>query len=322
MIRTIDFNNLTAGDFVTDQYSDLGVRIVAAATPPGANQAMIFDTNNPTGEDDDLATDNLDNVLIISEDADAADPDDNTTGGSFNFEFDDAVAIKSLTFLDTEAPALLRFFDVNGLLISEQFVPPAGDNGQSVIQLFVPGTARFEVELQGSGAIDNLVFEDNTVVDPDTLDGIVSGDDTANTIDLGYTGDPDGDRIDAGDAILAGEAADDDIVDALGGNDVVSAGEGDDDIYAGSGDDVVSGGAGDDLICGDRTLANDGTPVTSGGERESFNWSGAGFANGETVTNFTQDTGSVNVSFTNISATPKTDTTFSTDPQRTAGIDG
>ena len=40
------------------------------------------------------------------------------------------------------------------------------------------------------------------------------------------------------------------------------------------------------------------------------------------MTNFTQDTGSVNVSFTNISATPKTDTTFSTDPQRTAGIDG
>ena len=250
MIRTIDFNNLTAGDSVTDQYSDLGVRIVAAATPPGANQSMIFDTNNPTGEDDDLATDNLDNVLIISEDGDAADPDDNATGGLFNFEFDDAVAIKSLTFLDTEAPALLRFFDVNGLLISEQFVPPAGDNGQSVIQLFVPGTARFEVELQGLGAIDNLVFEDNTVVDPDTLDGIVSGDDTANSIDLGYTGDPDGDRIDAGDAILAGEAADDDIVDALGGNDTVLAGEGDDDVSGGEGDDTIDGGDGNDVADG------------------------------------------------------------------------
>ncbi|WP_298862837.1 cadherin-like domain-containing protein, partial [uncultured Sulfitobacter sp.] len=325
MIRTIDFNNLTAGESVTDQYADIGVRIVAAATPPGANQAMVFDTNNPTGEDDDLATDNLDNVLIISEDGDATDPDDNATGGAFNFEFDNPVAIKSLTFLDIEAPARLLFFGADGALISDQFVPPTGDNGQSVIQLFVPGTARFEVVLQGSGAIDNLVYEDLNVVDPvdpGTGDGIVSGDDAANTIDLGFTGDPDGDRIDAGDAILAGEAPDDDIVDALGGDDTVEAGNGNDDVYAGSGDDVVSGGAGDDLIYGDRTLADDDTPVATGGARESFNWSEEGFINGQTVANFTQDTGTVNVTFTNVSSTPKTDSTFSTDAQRIEGIDG
>ncbi|MEH6644898.1 Ig-like domain-containing protein [Sulfitobacter sp.] len=318
MIRIIDFNNLTAGEAVTNQYSDLGVRIVTAATPPGANQAMIFDSNNPTGGDEDLATDNLDNVLIISEDGDATDPDDNTTGGAFNFQFDNPVAIKSLTFLDLEAPARMLFFGADGSLISEQFVPPTGDNGQTVVQLFVPGTVRFEVVLQETGAIDNLVFEDDTV-DPDG-DGIVSGDDSDNLIDLAYTGDPEGDRIDAGDALIAGEAPNDDIVDALGGNDTITAFEGDDDIYAGAGDDFVSGGEGDDLIFGDRTLAH-GTGTASGA-RKSFNWSDAGVAEGETLTTFTQDTGSVNVTFTTLSATPKTTISFSTETQRTDGIDG
>ena len=318
MIRTIDFNSLATGETVTDQYSDIGVRIVTAGTPPGEDQAMIFDTNNPTGGDDDLATDNLDNVLIISEDGDATDPDDNATGGALNFEFDSPVLVKSLTFLDLETEARVLFFGEDGSLISEQVVPPNGDNGQAVVQFNVPGTVRFEVELQESGAIDNLVFDDNTVVP--TGDGIVSGDDSDNLIDLAYTGDPEGDRIDAGDALIAGEAADDDIVDALGGNDTIASLEGNDDVYAGAGDDVVSGGEGDDLIYGDRTLADD--TGTGSGERESFNWSEAGFAPGETVTTFTQDTGTVNVTFTTVSATPKTTTAFSDEVQLTLGIDG
>ncbi|MEP1943413.1 MAG: Ig-like domain-containing protein, partial [Sulfitobacter sp.] len=173
MIRTIDFNNLTSGENVTDQYEDIGVQISAVSTGTDVNQAMIFDTNNPTGGDTDLATDNLDNVLIISEDGDSSDPDDNASGGSVTFQFDDPVSIKSLTFLDLEENATLLFYGEDGSLLSEQTVLPNGDNGQSVIELFVPGTVRFEIELQGSGAIDNLVFEDNSTVD--------AVDDTAET---------------------------------------------------------------------------------------------------------------------------------------------
>ena len=333
MIRTIDFNALATGETVADQFADIGVRVIASANAPApsGNQAMIFDTNNPSGEDQDLATDNLDNVLIISEDGDAADPDDNAAGGLVAFEFDNAVDIKSLTFIDIEEAAQMRFFDAEGNLLSEQFVQPTANNGQSVVQLFVPGTVRFEVELGGSGAIDNLVFDDVSADDPvdpvdpidptpSTGDGIVSGDDAANTIDLGYTGDPDGDRIDAADAVIEGEAPQDDIVDARGGDDNISSFEGDDDVYAGAGDDTVDGGAGDDLIFGDRTLAGDGG--TGNGARESFNWSEAGFAPGEDVTSFTQDTGSANVTFTILSATPKTTTAFSSDAQLTTGIDG
>ena len=325
MIRTIDFNNLATGENVTNQYEDIGVRVSATATPPGSDKAMIFDSNAPTGGDTDLATDNLDNVLIISEDGNAAAPNDNETGGAFTFKFDDPVSIKSLTFLDIEGGARLLFFGADGGLLSEQWVAPTGDNGQSVVQLFVPGTVRFEVEMEGTGAIDNLVFDDQNAVNPvdpvdpvppvdPTGDGIVSGDETDNTIDLAYTGDPEGDRVDAGDALLEGEAPDDDIIDANCGDDTISAGAGDDDIYAGGGDDVVSGGAGNDLIYGDSTLAS--------AARESFNWSDAGFGPDETITDFTQNTGTVKVTYSNVKPSPKFVTSFSDDEQNTSNVDG
>ena len=175
MIRTIDFNALSTGENVTDQYSDIGLRISAVANGTGADQAMIFDTNNPTGGDEDLATDNLDNVLVISEDGDATDPNDNATGGTFTFNFDDPVKIKSLTFLDLEEPARLFFYDAAGNLLSEQFVPATPDNGQSVVQLAVEGATRFEVVMTGSGGFvevegtaEGAVFERdqlNTLLD-------------------------------------------------------------------------------------------------------------------------------------------------------------
>jgi len=324
MIRTIDFNTLATGENVTGQYGDIGVHITAHATGKGVDQAMIFDTENPTGGDTDLATDNLGNVLIISEDGDGSDPDDNASGGTFTFKFDDEVRVKSLTFIDIEESARLFFYAADGTLISEQFVGPTADNGQNVVTLAVEGTSRLEVVLKGSGAIDDLVFDDMQPKPPVvTGDGIVSGDDTDNVIDINYLGDPEGDRIDAADALIAGEAPDDDIVDALGGDDLVLAGVGDDDVYAGAGDDTVSGGAGNDLIFGDRTLADGGTPPEGGtATRESFNWSEAGFTPGETITDFTQDTGTATVTFTNVFNGPKTDTTFSTELQNTSGIDG
>ncbi|HEY7824640.1 MAG TPA: cadherin-like domain-containing protein, partial [Acidimicrobiia bacterium] len=172
---------------------------------------------------------------------------------------------------------------------------------------------------------DNLVFDDQKAVDPvdpvdpvppvdPTGDGIVSGDDTDNTIDLAYTGDPEGDRVDAGDAVLPGEAPDDDIIDAKCGDDTILAGAGDDDIYAGGGDDVVSGGAGNDLIFGDSTLAS--------AARESFNWSEAGFGPDETLTGFTQNTGTVKVTYSNVKPSSNFATSFSDEEQNTSNVDG
>nr|WP_309503422.1 Hint domain-containing protein [uncultured Roseovarius sp.] len=139
----------------------------------------------------------------------------------------------------------------------------------------------------------------------DTGAGVVEGDASANDIDLGYTGDPDGDRIDNGDANLPGESGDEDIVNAGDGNDTVHSGAGDDEIFGGAGDDDLSGGEGDDLILGDRDIT-DNIPV-----REVFRWDAAPDPDGDDGTpgiddqdefgSFTQNTGNVDVTFSSTS---------------------
>jgi len=78
----------------------------------------------------------------------------------------------------------------------------------------------------------------------------VSGSNGDDFIDINYTGDPEGDRIDAGDATLPGAMADDDLVLAGDGDDTVFAGAGDDEVYGEDGNDQLFGKAGDDLIFG------------------------------------------------------------------------
>ncbi|ROU00254.1 Hint domain-containing protein [Histidinibacterium lentulum] len=85
-----------------------------------------------------------------------------------------------------------------------------------------------------------------------TPDGTVDGTLGADLIDTSYTGDPDGDLVDANDATGAqGTVGDDDIIMAFGGDDTVFAGLGNDIVFAGADDDTVYGGEGDDTLHGD-----------------------------------------------------------------------
>lgn len=93
------------------------------------------------------------------------------------------------------------------------------------------------------GSIDYVaVYNTDILSDPIARDGIVLGTRRDDLIDIDYTGDPDGDRIDAGDAILPGQAPDDDIVKAGSGNDTVEAGEGSDEVFGERGDDSIGTG--------------------------------------------------------------------------------
>ncbi len=123
-----------------------------------------------------------------------------------------------------------------------------------------------------------------------TGDGLVEGTEGDDLIDIGYEGDPEGDRVDAGDALLPGQSGDDDIILAGGGNDTVLAGEGNDTVHGGLGNDSVEGGAGNDVIYGGTA----GAPSTVT-LRESFNWEGVSGA--EVDSGFTQTTGTVEVSY-------------------------
>ena len=176
-----------------------------------------------------------------------------------------------------------------------------------------------------NGAVDYLAVLDQPVIEPGSGDGVVQGTDGDDLIDLAYTGDPDGDMIDAGDAIQSGQGPNDDIVDAGAGDDVVLSGLGDDDVYAGSGADTVYGGSGDDVIHGDSNAPEGGAPV-----RESFewdkapdpNWWGGAVDNGDDLSDsFTQNTGSVDVTYSVVHESAGVDTEFNTLDQNVDDID-
>ena len=101
------------------------------------------------------------------------------------------------------------------------------------------------------------------------LDGVVSGSEGADVIDHAYEGDPDGDRIDSGDAIAAGAGEDDDRVEAGGGADLVRAGAGNDWVEGGDGADTLEGGSGDDYLIGgddaDSLVGGQGNDTLLGG---------------------------------------------------------
>jgi Ca2+-binding RTX toxin-like protein len=82
------------------------------------------------------------------------------------------------------------------------------------------------------------------------LDGHVDGTSGNDLIGAAYVGDPNGDRVDANDAMLPGQTGQDDIIRAGDGHDTVYAGQGDDRVDAGSGNDSVFGEAGNDVLFG------------------------------------------------------------------------
>ena len=103
-------------------------------------------------------------------------------------------------------------------------------------------------------------------------DGIVQGSGGDDVIDGAYTGDPDGDMIDADDALgVGGTTGDGDYVLAMGGDDLVLAGAGDDIVYGGWGNDTIHGGAGND-----RLLGEEGDDSIYGGEGDDTILGGAG----------------------------------------------
>ncbi|MEM6649507.1 MAG: VPLPA-CTERM sorting domain-containing protein [Pseudomonadota bacterium] len=172
-VQTVDFEGLSAGTVVTNQLSPL---LTVSATNKNGNQArqaMIFDTNNFTGEDDDLAAPITDmggqskdfgNVLIISEDNNASDPDDAAAGGIIEFVFGVSTTVFSLDAIDIndQEGIEVTLFDENdvqiGLPIVNTFT--LADNQFMTLDLgAVQGVVRMLVRLESSGAIDNLVVD-------------------------------------------------------------------------------------------------------------------------------------------------------------------
>lgn len=157
---TVDFEGLSSGDVVDGQFE--GVTVSAQRAGDGGdsqNDAMIFDTNSPTGGDHDLAYDDRGNALIISEDNDSSDADDNARGGTMTFDFEAPSEVVSINMLDIEeAGGTIDLFDADGGLISTVEIPASGDNSQQEVIINADNVSTMNVNLVGSGAVDDLTF--------------------------------------------------------------------------------------------------------------------------------------------------------------------
>lgn len=178
----LDFNytlgddaQMVAGRVIDSQWTDAGINVSANnANPAHPDTAILFDSANPTGNDDDLLTPNpgsvgntaaLGKVLIIAEngiDSSPADglidvPDDEAFGGSLIFDFTDGATICSATLIDIdEAPGTeLRFYRNDDLVTPDEVIPilTLGDNSVQVVNFFESDVDRFEVFFAGSGAL-------------------------------------------------------------------------------------------------------------------------------------------------------------------------
>ncbi len=217
----IDFDKgeFTAGDLVSEiNYPNGKIKVFGSNSDfPGQNTAMIFNSGNPTGGDLDLGTPNeffggpginfdggavesnsvpFNNVLIVSEDLNSAEPDDATAEDiSFTFDFSSPVTLLYFNLLDLDSgEATLLLFDSLGNEIFSMNIPETGDNGVATVALNVVNVAQMHVDLNGSGAIDNITFvSDDELNDVPGNSAPLANNDTFNTsVDTPLNVDPPG----------------------------------------------------------------------------------------------------------------------------------
>jgi hypothetical protein len=164
IVATVSYGQGISGDPVEGSVAVFGVNPIF----PGQNAAMIFDatcTPTWTGNDDDLCQPALGNVLIISTDLNSADPNDSDHPGVlFQFDFSGLgsgkVHVASITVLDVEeeqgeTPATVKLYS-GATLLATIAIGHIGDGLYKIIPINVGGADRMVVDLQGSGAIDNI----------------------------------------------------------------------------------------------------------------------------------------------------------------------
>lgn len=156
--QVIDFEGFPAGDIASGVVTTANiVTIEGVRDGEPSNQAMIFNTDNPTGGDDDLSA-GTGNVLIISEDGDQLDPDDNDGGGELIFSFDDPISVESLDIIDNEEDGSEIVFLYEDGTTASAALPTLQDGELRTLQFSLWGVTGLIVKFKGSGAVDNISF--------------------------------------------------------------------------------------------------------------------------------------------------------------------
>jgi Ca2+-binding RTX toxin-like protein len=229
-------NDLVFGNIGNDTvYGDAGDDLVKGGT---GNDTLY----GGTGADSLIGGDDRD-VIVGGDDGDVADGGD---GGD------------DLDVLDLRGVPSYRI---------EDLVPDSNGNGFNGTVVYLDPAGNPTGESFTFVEIEQILEDDP---DPE-LDGTVEGTDGDDIIDVDYTGDPEGDRVDNEDNIFPDREPNDDIIEGNGGNDTITAEEGDDDVYGGDGNDTIYGGDGGDTLNGD-----DGDDSVTGGDGGDSIYGGGG----------------------------------------------
>jgi len=169
--------------------------------------------------------------------------------------------------------ARVEFVDPGNGQTIEHFIPLQSDAADAyTVQAGDTITTVFAVS--GTDA-DQVDYADMYTGYTPPLDYIVEGTAGNDTIDASYTGDPEGDMIDANDAL---DGSNDDSIEGGAGFDYIYAGAGDDTVSTGADGAIVYPGDGDDLIYGsdvnDRVEPSAGNDTMIGGLGNDLFWGG------------------------------------------------
>lgn len=183
------WNHLAAVVTGTQPWSGSGVTVETLKRDQTAFHpygAMIFDSDNPTGGDTDLKTPNAaghitnvtaqHNILIVSEEGDATDPDDDAGGGTIVLQFSTPRVLDSIelididdgnTILQTRLYAYSGQADLTtpgfsfpgvGLIGSSVNVPDVGNNSWQTVPFSRSGVRELRIRFKSSGAISRINF--------------------------------------------------------------------------------------------------------------------------------------------------------------------
>ena len=161
---TIDFAGLPAGTIIGEQYADFGVHISGVANEGFPDALIVFDTNAPPTHDPDLAVD-IGNIAIFANnltdsngDGLVDDPDENNFGGTATFNFDQAVTIGSLLWIDKDAshPNFVVAYDAAGQVLVSVPVPQGANASVQSIEVNADGVRRLELVYQESGGFTGI----------------------------------------------------------------------------------------------------------------------------------------------------------------------
>lgn len=192
------------------------------------------------GEDSPGTPDQDADVIILENGFDQ----DTVTG------FDAPTANPDGTFAGIDTLDVTTLTDADGAPVNTNDVVVSDDGSGNAVLTFANGDSLTLLGVPAADAANPLYLNAIGIPLP-PADGIVTGTQGNDVIDAAYAGDVEGDMVDASDALVAGEAPNDDIIVAQGGDDSISAGAGNDDIFGGDGDDSIDAGAGDDTVYGD-----------------------------------------------------------------------